>query len=460
MDVHHNNEELPVEDITVSTEESVPTATETEEKKRRQRRPMALWQKIAAGVSAGLCVVAIAVATYLCLMGKPLSFSDVNTYFRLAQFAAVTLSALGGTLLFNTILTLRWRAVWRVLLGIFGAILLVLGLIMGTWQWWLPNLVVKPMVDENIQVEEQPKEEDVAVTPDLPPVRNVMNIALFGIDQKKGSVGRSDALMIVSIDKDHNKIKITSIARDSLVPIDGHGEEKITHAWAYGHAPLALKTLNQNFGMNITEYAYVNFEEFVSAIDYLGGVHVHLDAAEVAHLNQKEPLNLCQQHYGRPQEPISNTGRQLLNGTLALYYARNRTDGDSNRTARQREVLMSLYERIKTQPITKLPGTVSQMLRLCHSSLNGSEVTEIATWALTNAPTVETLSLPNAQIPTWNGVLDKQRGWVRVFDLDAATQVLHNFVYETDQPITDVTTFVPSTTVAEDEKKKTTVVGN
>lgn len=457
MDVHHNNEELPVEDVTVSTEESVPAATEKEKKKRR---PMALWQKIAAGVSAGVCLVAIAVATYLCLMGKPLSFSDVNTYFRLAQFAAVTLSALGGTLLFNVILTLRWRAVWRVLLGVFGAILLVLGLIMGTWQWWLPNLVVKPMVDENIQVEEQPKEEDVAITPDLPPVRNVMNIALFGIDQKKGSVGRSDALMIVSIDKDHNKIKLTSIARDSLVPIDGHGEEKITHAWAYGHAPLALKTLNQNFGMNITEYAYINLEEFIDAIDYMGGVYVDVNAAERDHLNQWEFTHECKVRYGGPQPFMEKTGRQLLNGILALAYARNRTDGDSNRTARQREVLMSMYEQIKTQPISKLPGTISQMLRLCHSSLSGSEVTEIATWALTNAPTVETLSLPNAQIPTWNGVLDKQHGWVRVFDLDAATQVLHNFVYETDQPITDVTTFVPSTTVAEDEKKKTTAVGN
>ena len=404
-------------------------------------------------------MVAIAVATYLCLMGKPLSFADVNTYFRLAQFAAVTLSALGGTLLFNAILTLRWRVVWRVLLGVFGAILLALGVIMGSWQWWLPNLVVKPMVDENVQIEEQPKEEDVAVTPDLPPVHNVMNIALFGIDQEKGSVGRSDALMIVSIDKDHNKIKITSIARDSLVPIDGHGEEKITHAWAYGHAQLALKTLNQNFDMNITEYAYINLEEFVDAIDYMGGVYVDLSAAERDHLNQWYIMNDSKIRYGRPQPLIEDTGRQLLNGVQALAYARNRTDGDSNRTARQREVLMSMYEQIKTQPITKLPGIVSQMLRLCHTSLNGNEVTEIATWALTNAPTVETLSLPNAQIPTWNGVLDKQHGWVRVFDLDAATQVLHNFIYETDQPITDVTTFVPSTTtVTEEEKKKTTVV--
>ena len=287
----------------------------------------------------------------------------------------------------------------------------------------------------------------MAVTPELPPVRNVMNIALFGIDQEQGSVGRSDAIMILSIDKDHNKIKLISLARDSLVPIDGHGEEKLTHAWAYGHAKLALKTINQNYGMNITEYAYVNFNEFAHAIDYFGGVSMHLDAAEQEYLNRPEVLYKCKKHYGREQEPVAGTGNQTLNGIQALYYARNRSDGGANRTGRQREVLMAVYNQVKSQPLSKIPGTVTQMLRLCHTPLDGAELTNLATWALTTPITVETLSLPNAQTPTWSGVLDQQRGWVQVYDLEAATQVLHNFIYETDVPVTDVTVTPPSTTV-------------
>lgn len=332
----------------------------------------------------------------------------------------------------------RW---WRILLLLLLIPIAILVAAIIAW-YTVPSAVI----NANVQSVSEFEESEVAVTPELPPVRNVMNIALFGIDQENGSVGRSDAMLILSIDKDHNKIKLTSIARDSLVPIDGHGEEKLTHAWAYGHAKLALKTINQNYGMNITEYAYVNFEEFIDAIDYLGGVYVDLDAAERDNLNQWYIRNQCKERYGRPQEPIENTGRQLLNGTLALYYSRNRTDGDGNRTGRQREVLMAVFERVKSQPLTKLPGTVTQMLRLCHTSLSGSELTNLATWALTSGPTVETLSLPNAQIQTWNGVIDKARGWVRVYDLDAATQLLHNFIYETDVPVTDVTAYVPSTT--------------
>lgn len=341
----------------------------------------------------------------------------------------------------------RW---WRVLLILLLILLAMLAALVIAWY-----TVPRAVIDANVQSVSEFEESEVAVTPELPPVHNVMNIALFGIDQEQGSVGRSDALLILSIDKDHNKIKLTSIARDSLVPIDGHGEEKITHAWAYGHAKLALRTINQSYGMNITEYAYVNFNEFVHAIDYLGGVDINVTEIDKEFLNGHNRKIYSRDHYGVLPEPITQTGVQRLNGCDALFFARNRTDGDGNRTGRQREVLMAVYERVRSQPLTKLPGTVTQMLRLCHTSLDGAELTNLATWALTTPITIETLSLPNAQIPTWNGVLDQKRGWVRVYDLDAATQVLHNFVYETDVPVVDVTAIAPSTT-AEDTTTVTT----
>lgn len=341
----------------------------------------------------------------------------------------------------------RW---WRVLLIILLILLSLLAAVVIAWY-----TVPRAVIDANVQSVSEFEESEVAVTPELPPVRNVMNIALFGIDQEQGSVGRSDAILILSIDKDHNKIKLISLARDSLVPIDGHGEEKLTHAWAYGHAKLALKTINQNYGMNITEYAYVNFNEFVRAIDYLGGVEVDLTAAELETVNGELVKRQTRQYYSREAVLIETTGRHTLNGVQALAYARNRSDGGANRTGRQREVLMAVYDQVKAQPLSKLPGTVAQMLRLCHTSLDGAELTNLATWALTTPITVETLSLPNAQTPTWNGVLDQQRGWVQVYDLEAATQVLHNFIYETEVPVMDVTVTPPSTT-AEDTTAVTT----
>jgi anionic cell wall polymer biosynthesis LytR-Cps2A-Psr (LCP) family protein len=86
--------------------------------------------------------------------------------------------------------------------------------------------VVDDIVDANPDVDTDDLHNRVA---------NVHNIALFGVDQAKGSVGRSDAMIILSMDKESKKIKMTSLARDSLVPIDGHGEEKLTLYMSHGH---------------------------------------------------------------------------------------------------------------------------------------------------------------------------------------------------------------------------------
>ena len=337
------------------------------------------------------------------------------------------------------------RRIWLLLLLL---LLAVAAALLIAWQ-----TVSRTIIESNVHSASVFDESDVAVTPELTPIRrNVMNIALFGIDQQKGSVGRSDAMLIVSIDKDNNKIKLTSIARDSLVPIEGHGEEKITHAWAYGHAKLALKTINQNYGMNITEYAYVNFNEFIDAVDYLGGVYLELTSAEQTHLNQTVMRRECENHYGYEPPLIPGDGRQLLNGVQALQFARNRTDGDGNRTTRHQEVLMAVYERVKSQPLTKLHATVSRMLRLCHTSMDSDTLSNLATWALTTAPSVETYSLPNAQIPTQNGIIDNKRGWVRVYDLDLATQLLHRFIYETDLPVTDAAETTSTTDATKEQQ--------
>lgn len=353
--------------------------------------------------------------------------------------------------------SLRWRLIWREVVITLSVILLLTALVVGTWKWWLPELIVKPVVQENVQIEQEPLQDEVQVTPDLPPTHQVQNIALFGLDQKEGSVGRSDALIILSIDKAGNKIKLTSLDRDSLVSIDGHGEEKLTHAWAYGQGTLAVKTLNQNFGMNITDYAYVNFTEFVSAIDYLGGVMIDVDAAEQTYLN--EAFNPKYKYFGAYVPRIEVTGRQRLNGTQALGYSRNRSDGTTQRAARQREVLDAMLSEVKKQSVTQWPDTLGRMLQLCHTTLTVEEMTDLAMWVLEESPVIEELSLPTAELNPWSGVLDSQRGWVRVYDLEAATVVLHNFIYETEQPLPEneqATTEDSSGDAPEGTKDKTT----
>lgn len=79
----------------------------------------------------------------------------------------------------------------------------------------------------------------------------IINIALFGVDSGFDGIGRSDSIMIATIDTHNNKLKLTSIMRDSYVDIEGYGNDKINHAYAFGGPELAINTINRNFNLNI-----------------------------------------------------------------------------------------------------------------------------------------------------------------------------------------------------------------
>ena len=353
------------------------------------------------------------------------------------------------------------KRVWRILLILLLSLALIVGMLVGGGYWWVHHTI-----DSNVSSADDYTDDEVDVTPKDDMVDNVVgddpavepdtmkdridrvhNIALFGVDTAEGSVGRSDAMIILSIDEEYNKIKMTSLARDTLVPIAGHGEEKLTHAWAYGHAKLALKTINQSFGMNITDYVYLNFEEFMDVIDYIGGVRLHVNQIELDVINYTPDESL----------KLPGVGEHMLTGRQALLYSRVRTDSETNRTARQREVLIAMYEQVRKQPASKLPETLKKVLKLCHTNMATSTMLETATWALLNNPTFESLSMPNSQLKPWNGILDNERGWVRIYDLDAAKKVLYNFIYEIDVKVTGVTEYIPApTTTAVEETTPTT----
>ncbi|MCG4682646.1 LCP family protein, partial [Faecalibacillus intestinalis] len=77
---------------------------------------------------------------------------------------------------------------------------------------------------------------------------------------------RSDSMMVLTIDEKNNDIRITSLARDTYVQIPGYGEEKLTHAYAYGGPALLLQTIDKNFGLKIDKYAVVSFSSFEKII--------------------------------------------------------------------------------------------------------------------------------------------------------------------------------------------------
>ena len=157
------------------------------------------------------------------------------------------------------------------------------------------------------------------------PASGVTNIALFGVDYSDGKASRSDCMMVLSVDADNNAIRLVSLMRDSMVEIDDIGTTKLNHAYSYGGAPLAIRTINQTFDLDIEHYASVDFVQLAQIIDALGGVTVHVQDYEIKETN-KFILEYCKT-VGIANCPIEAAGEQVLNGAQAMSYARIRKGG-------------------------------------------------------------------------------------------------------------------------------------
>lgn len=259
----------------------------------------------------------------------------------------------------------------------------------------------------------------------------VKNIALFGIDSRADDkTGRSDANVIITIDKKHGKIKLTSVARDSYVSIDGKGNDKLTHAYAYGRSELMIKTLNKNFDLEITDYITMNFFELARVIDYLGGVEVDVDEAEFKELNS---YVIPTTDFGDlPCEYLKAPGFQNLSGTQAVCYARIRhTDGDIERGNRQKEVLNAIFVKVKGLSIFKLPKFASMFLSECETSLSTNDIIGIGLRVLLYGTDFEELSIPNDNVKASGKIIGG--AWCYVYDLNKAKEEIKNFILETQK---------------------------
>ncbi|MEG0308146.1 MAG: LCP family protein [Clostridium sp.] len=223
----------------------------------------------------------------------------------------------------------------------------------------------------------------------------IKNILLLGIDQSEGDVGRSDAIMIATFDSKHKKLKVTSLSRDSYVNIDGHGYDKLTHAYAFGKEELAIKTINQTFGLDITDYAKVNFTELEEIIDSLGGIELTINNEEVEFIN-KYIRDLSADKNITPTY-INSSGKQAVTGLQATAYSRIRatSGGDDKRTERHRMVLTAIFNKVSNVGVLKLPSVVNSILPNVKTSLSTSEIISIGTKVLNSGMSeIEQLRFP------------------------------------------------------------------
>lgn len=255
----------------------------------------------------------------------------------------------------------------------------------------------------------------------------VQNIALFGVDATDGGSGRSDSTMVLTIDREHKKLKITSLMRDSYVNIDGHGTDKLNHAYAYGGPQLAIKTINENFGLNIKDFAAVNFSSLPKIIDTLGGINIDIDNEEIKYINNyiKELNRLNKTNVSN----ITSTGNQKLNGTQALAYCRVRytSGGDYKRTERHREVLEKLFEGIQKTSISKYPAILNDLMPMVKTSLSTNEILGLGTDMISMSGKLEQDRFPK---DSDSKGIDVNKIYYLQFNKESTMDKLHKWIFE------------------------------
>ncbi len=198
-----------------------------------------------------------------------------------------------------------------------------------------------------------------------------VNIALFGTDSRSSQVqGNADVIMVISVNPATQKIKMSSILRDTYVNIEGKGMDKINAAYAEGGPQLAIKTINQNFELDIKDYIHVDFLSAARIVDALGGVNINLKAEELPYLNNY--VKEISFDGDLPIAPIMKAGLQKLNGRQAVAYTRIRDAGrgDYERTDRQKAVLVSLFSKMQGGGTNLLPVFLSKILPNLETSMN------------------------------------------------------------------------------------------
>lgn len=228
--------------------------------------------------------------------------------------------------------------------------------------------------------------------------KNVVNILLIGCDSRQQSGrGRSDTMILVSINQKTEEITMTSIMRDCYVSIPGKGNNRINAAYAYGGASLLMDTLKTNFNIQVDNYVAIDFYSFVDIVDSIGGVDIEVSDAETRVMNgyigELNKLN------GRPDDTykLSGGGSLHLNGTQALAYARVRYVGnaDFERTQRQRTILTKIFEKAQNMNLLEMNDLLTALLPEVKTDMTETQVLAM----MLKVPTYLKYDLNSQRIP-------------------------------------------------------------
>jgi polyisoprenyl-teichoic acid--peptidoglycan teichoic acid transferase len=242
-------------------------------------------------------------------------------------------------------------------------------------------------------------QEQVTELTKVPDKQENINILVVGVDAGafknntyRSGAGRTDTIMIFSINQQSNKVSLISIPRDTYVDIPGRGKDKINHAYAFGGMDLSIKTISQFLGIPINHYAKINFDAFTKIVDGLGGVTV--DVTEDVRSYTDNRIKVAK-------------GRQKLDGNNAFEYIQTR-EGDISRVQRQQKFVKALADQaISVSSIAKLPGILDNISSSVQTDMSPKEMLELAM----NMRSMSPGNMKNEIIPGQAGMLKGVSYW-------------------------------------------------
>lgn len=304
---------------------------------------------------------------------------------------------------------------------ILGIIILLIFLFIV---WLCASIIIKMTGGAVKIVDREDISEEELLSDKVPIIReeqiedSVFNVLLIGSDSRSPDEesGRSDSMMLVSLNVTKNKATIVSFMRDSLVEIEGYGLTKLGHSYAYGGVGLTINTINQTYDLDIQNYITINFDNLEDVIDKLGGVEVPISAEEAA-------------YYRRNGRSYIVEGVNLLDGEDALKHARNRSlDNDFGRTRRQRSVMNGIYRKVMEN---KDPADVLVLIKYCMEQVRTNMEVDFIYDMVMLVLSKDNLLVQQTSIPAAGTYTNETYDGMSVLnvDIEANKEVLRRFLY-------------------------------
>lgn len=314
----------------------------------------------------------------------------------------------------------KWAVTGIVLFVVF--LILTIGYVSANKSYKYNQMDIRPIKNSDLVVNEGVKEQTKGYT----------TIALYGVDSRDSNLDtgtNSDAIILLSINKDTKEVKMVSVYRDTLLQIqsDSQTTHKVNYAYQLGGALMSINTLNANLDLAISDYITVDFNAMADIINALGGVEVTVTKDEVNNLNK----NLAEQIgiSGKYSEGVHEAGTKVLNGQQAVAYSRIRSTGkgDITRTMRQRTVLLGLVNKMINADSKMISNLIDVSFSCISTSLTKDEVTSLAK-DIADYKITGNIGFPFSYTPM---SLDGKGSVIVAADLNANVTALHEYLYGT-----------------------------